>query len=644
VLETRQGLEDPQSSLVHSRSAEEVKVELERILASRVFHAAERQRNFLRYAVEQRLEGHADRIKEYSIATEVFHRGESFDPRLDPIVRIEARKLRLRLAKYYSSEGERDPIRIEFPKGGYAPVFQHCVAAAKATRAPMWAGFSILDSTRWKVAAVVVALLAAAAVAYWLGVDRRAPTVSSHVSSIAVLPFLNLGESREDDYFSDGLTEELIALLGRVPGLQVVARTSSFQFRGKTLDVRDIGQKLNAGTVLEGSVRKYGGGLRVTAQLVDTSNGYRLWSESYDRELKDALAIQREISQAIVSALEGQLGGARKGQHTTAATLGHSVAINPDAHEAYLKGLYFWNKTTSESNKTAQRYLEQAIALEPGYAPAYTALARCYITLPYSTTISPRALTPKIEAAAQQALRLDGTLAEAHVDLAVASSYDYDWSAAEQEFKKALELDPNSAVTRRLYNENYLVKVGRLEESLTETREALKLEPVSVYLTQTIGRSLYYLGRYDEAIDQFHKAQALDPNFAVTNRGLGMVYIQKGMYGDGVRELETARRLMSGDPWIAGLLGYAYGVAGERAKAREILNEFLRQSQRGPFPAVVIAQVYIGLGEKDRAFEWLQKGVEAGDAHILLRADPLYDLLRPDPRFRELLDRMKLPS
>jgi len=314
-LETRQGIADPQGGLIHSRSAAEVKAELKRLLDSRTFRAAERQKDFLRYTVEQRLEGHADRIKEYSIATEVFHRGDSFDPRLDPIVRIEARKLRLRLAKYYSSEGERDPIRIEFPKGGYAPVFRHVLVAAETAQASLAEARPSTDPRfpRWKVAGVVAAiLLLAAAAIYWLGGDRRVATAPSPVTSIAVLPFLTLGENHEDDYFSDGLTEELIELLGRVPGLQVVARTSSFQYRGKTLDVREIGKKLNARTILEGSVRKYGGGLRITAQLVDASNGYRLWSESYDRELKDALAVQREISQAIVSALEGQLNGALK--------------------------------------------------------------------------------------------------------------------------------------------------------------------------------------------------------------------------------------------------------------------------------------------------------------------------------------------
>jgi TolB-like protein/Tfp pilus assembly protein PilF len=647
VLEIHTGLEDPQTGIVGSLSAEEVKVELGRILSSRTFQTAERQREFLRYAVEQKLDGHAERIKEYSIATAVFHRADSFDPRLDPIVRIEARKLRIRLAKYYATEGEHDPIRVEFPKGGYAPVFRHGLVAAKTAPASNAGSGPDADrpSPSWKSVAVVVGvLLIVAGAIYWLGMDRRTTTVSGHVTSIAVLPFLNLGESREDDYFSDGLTEELIELLGRVPGLHVVARTSSFQFRGKTLDVREIGQKLNARTILEGSVRKYGGRLRINAQLADTSNGYRLWSRSYDRELKDALAIQREISQDIVSALEGQLDGARNAPHPPAASLDGKVAIKPEAHEAYLKGLYFWSKSTAESNQTAQNYLEQAIALEPGYAPAYTALARCYITLPYSTSISNRAMISKIEAAAQQALRLDASLAEAHVDLAVAAAYDYAWPAAEREFRKALELDPNNAVTRRLYNENYLVKVGRLEDSLSQTREALKLEPVSVYLTQTVGRSLYYLRRYDEAIDQFRKAEALDANFGMTSRGLGLVYLQQKKYAEGLRELETARRLLSSDPWIAGLLGYAYGVSGEPAKARAILDEFLQQSQRGRFPAVVIAQVYIGLGEKDRAFEWLKKAVEEGDAHVLLRAEPLYDLLRPDPRFAELLEQMKLPA
>ena len=642
--QSRLGVDAPRGGTDWSASAQEIKTQLEKILASRVFRTAERQRDFLRYAVERRLEGSADRIKEYCIGTEVFHRGDAFDPRLDPIVRIEARKLRQRLAKYYAAEGEHDAVRIEFPKGGYTPVFQQVPVPEAEPAGPMAGDPAPKRSLNWNVlvAALAVLILAAAAAGYWLGAGLRASTVSSHATAIAVLPFLNLGESREDDYFSDGLTEELIDSLGRVPGLQVVARTSSYQFRGKTVDVREIGRKLNARTVLEGSVRKYGGRLRIMAQLADASNGYRLWSDSYDRDTKDALAIQREISQAIVRALTGRLGET-SGASPASASIDGPVAVSPEAHEAYLKGLYFWSKNTPDGNWTAQKYLEEAIAKEPGYARAYTALARCYIIRPYLTEVPPSAVVPKIEAAAQKALQLDGSLAEAHVDRAVAAAWAYDWPGSEREFRKALELDPDSAVAHRLYNENYLVKVGRLEESLREVRTALKLEPVSVYLTQTVGRSLYYLHRYDEALEQFRKAQALDPDYGTTNRGLGLLYIQQGRYADGVAELEIATRRMKGDPWIGGLLGYAYGVSGNRAAARRILDGFLEQSKRGPLPSVVIAQIYIGLGDKDRAFAWLRKSVDQGDAHVLLLAEPLYDSLRGDPRFTDLLKRMKLP-
>ncbi len=397
---------------------------------------------------------------------------------------------------------------------------------------------------------------------------------------------------------------------------------------------------LNVRTVLEGSVRQANGRVRITAELDDTSNGFRLWSQSYDREPKDIFLIQREISVAITSALSAALADSRSSTRLTAA-FSHDAAVNAEAYEDYLKGRYFWNRSTVGNVNTAIGYFEQAIAKDPNYALAYVGLAACYVALPRHGMITARDVAPKIRAAATKALALDGTLGEAHLDLAQAFASEFNWLAASSEFSKGLELSPGNAVGHRWYS-SFLAKIGRLDESLVEARKGLELDPVSLIASDTVGGALFHLHRYDEAVDQLNKTLAMDPNYGLARLDLGLVYLQKRMYPQGLAEIHMARQLLEDDPRATAKLGYAYGVANQAPAAREILDGFLDQSRRGRFRSAFMADIFLGLGDKNETFKWLEKSLDEGDSPAL-NEDPAYDAIRPDPRFRMLLSRMKLP-
>jgi len=654
---------------------ESIQEELERILSSRTFHAAEGQKRFLRFAVEYTIAGRPHEVKEYTVGVEVFGRGQAFDPRLDNIVRAEARKLRSRLAKYYISEGEHDSVRIEFPSRGYVPAFREVdLSRVETPEEPVLAtmepeesrvaveanlleqpkeALSKADDSNSVVPAhparpwlrfvlvILVAFVITGVVIYAARQGWSSTRSLPGNPSVAVLPFRNLGDTK-DESFIDGLTDELINSLGRVQGLNVVARRSAFQFRNNTLDIREIGKKLNARTVLEGSVRIYGNRLRITAELDDTSNGYRIWSDSYDRDSKDALFVQQDISRAIVTAL-----GAEFTRDGSANLLKFSpakiAAVNADAYQDYLRGVYFWNKQTSDSIQVAIGYFEQAIAIDPGYAPAYSGLARCYVNLPAFTRVRAREILPKITEIARKDLELDSSLAEPHMALAYVSFLSYDWARAETEFKKGLELGPGDAVAHRWYV-TYLTNAGRLQEALAESEKSPQLDPVSPYMLDGPAFVLYLMRRYDEVIEQSKKVLALDPQFGFAHLRIGAAYLQKRMYPEAIAELQVARRQMRNSPVPAAELAYTYAVSGDVRKAREILRGFLEESTRGPFPPDPIAKVYIGLGDTDRAFEWLGKAVEARDFGLNLKAEPIYDSLRSDPRYEQLLERANLTS
>ncbi len=608
---------------------------LDRLLNSLPFRSADSLREFLRYVVRQSLDGQGDQIKEYTIGVEVFHRKESFDPRRDNVVRAQARRLRAALATYYQSEGAKEAVQIELPHGTYKPVFHHIPQPAPETQK------DALESAGWywkpRRALLGAFVIAVALLAILAAMPRHhSVQASASTPSIAVLPFRFLNEAKDEEFFSDGLTEDLTDSLAQIPGVRVVAPTSAFLYKGKAVDIREVGRELNVGAVLEGSVQRVDNRVRVTAQLGDTATGLHLWSSSYDREMKDVLAIQREISDSITSAL-----GVRLSESKFKPADQSGIAPNSEAYEDYLKGRYFYNMPTLHNLQKAIGYFQEAIRKDPSFAPAYAALAGCYAAIPVWSATPPD-IVSRVRETAMKALALDRSLGEAHVDIAVAYDYDYQWAKAQQEFEQALKLSPGVAMVHIRYG-SHLIKVGRLDEASHEFRQALRLDPVSSNVTRLVAEPFYFARRYEEAIRQNEEALELDPASASNHHLLGTLYVMKGMLPEGIAEIAEAQTLVKDHVWYSGNLGWASALKGDKAKAHAILDHLLKQTADDPFPALEIAHVYMGLGDKDNAFLWLSKAVEAHNPSApIMKVDPMYDSLRQDPRFGRMLQLMNL--
>jgi TolB-like protein len=635
-------------------AVEAIRGELQRILESRTFRAAQGQRKFLAYTVEEVLAGHAHLLKEYVIATEALDREASFDPRLDPIVRTEARKLRARLDKYYQTEGSTDPLRVELRKGSYAPCFHQALPPdpeppieIKEAEAPPVAHVSEvlltpqvqIDQRPWPrkrlLVSFAVLTLAVVGVVLYLAHPRLSETTfAANDTSIAVLPLVNLSDDNEE-FLSDGLTEELINSLRQVQGLQVVARTSAFRFKAKTFDIRAIDQKLHVRAVLVGTVRKFENRLRVEVQLNKAESEYHLWSGSYERDSRNIGTLPPEIASAVMNALGVGLfhGGSQNLIQLVASP-------NSGAHEDYLRGLYFRNRYNVDGLTKAIEYFKQSIAEDPSFAQAYAALADCYAMERPVFATPPLEVVSKIKDAASKALELDGTLGEPHIDLAVSAEYEFDWATAEKEFKKGLELSPGDALGH-LWYAWYLALLGRRDEVLTQRTIATRLDPVSPYALESLGDYYSAVGRYDTAVQHFRNALALEPNFGLAHQDLGDAYLLQGRCENALEELHLANESMPGPRRMADL-GYGYAVCGHTSEARSILSSFLNEPRRGAVPALAIAEIYMGLGDKDRAFAWLEKAIEERDLGMGLKWDGYFGSLRSDPRFNTLLRHMKL--
>lgn len=616
-------------------SPECVRAQLDKILASDAFAGAERPGRFLRFVVEQALAGNP--LKETLLGVEVFGRNPSYDPRLDGVVRVEAVKLRSRLKEYYKTEGAGDPVRIDLPKGGYLPSFETLLSQpAETVAAPpgrVW-------WTDWRVIVPPLALVAIVA-GYLLARKSHPRPASPDSSSIAVLPFVNLSSDKENEYFSDGLTDDLIDALTKVQGLRVVARGSAFQFKGKNPDIRTVGRQLNVATVLEGSVQRSGGRLRITAQLSSVADGYHVWSETYDRRLADVFAVQDEISRAIVAALEVRVAGHPGGR------LVQSSTQDLEAYNLYLQGRFHLNKWRPEGARKGIEYFAQAIAKDPGYAPAYTGMADCYTWLGVFGWTEARQAMPQARRAANRALQLDETLAAAHVSLGyVKALYDWDWPGAEREFKRALELSPGDADVHFAYSVTYLTPLGRLDEALAEIQRALALDPLSPY--KITGAGMIYSDRreYDRAVEQFRKAIELDPSFYHAYEELRGVETVRGRPA-AAHAVMQAMRAAFPNVDDASVRARLAAQQGRQVEARGLIENWIRECNRTERPgkSCYAAQVYASIGEKDLAFEWLEKAYEERSPLLVYaKVMPYYDTLRSDPRFTSLLKRLGLGS
>ena len=454
--------------------------------------------------------------------------------------------------------------------------------------------------------------------------------------SIAVLPFVNLSADPENEYFTDGITEDIINALTKVEELRVASRTSAFAFKRREQDIRKTGEQLNVDTVLEGSVRKAGNRLRITAQLVTVSDGYHLWSERFDREVQDVFAIQDEIARAIVEALKIKLVGPKD------ITLAKRQTDNLEAYNLYLKGRYFWYQRGEGLTKALDCFM-QATERDPGYAQAYVGRADCYNLLGFYNALAPAEAFPGAKSAAKRALELDAMLAEAHTSLAYARMlYDWEWDAAEKGFKRALELNPGYANTHHWYSE-FLMAMGRSDEAIGEAKRAQELDPLGLIISTLLGMALYYARQYDQAIDEFRKVMDMDATVIATNLWLGLAYLQKQSYGDAVRVLERGCALPGARPYMVGFLGLAYGLSGRRDEAVTLLRDLEELSKAAYVSSFAMALVSLGLGHKDEALGLLERAFEERASSLFwLRVDPALDDLRSEPRFEAILGKMGL--
>ncbi len=464
----------------------------------------------------------------------------------------------------------------------------------------------------------------------------RSPSPSLSGKSIAVLPFQNLSDSKEDEYFSDGITDDIIAQLSKITDLKVISRTSVMQYKGSTKSVREIGKDLGVATVLEGSVRRSGNDLRIVAQLIDANNEGHLWVETYNRTLTEVFAIQSDVAQQIAAALQAKLSPVEKSRIEKQQT------ENTEAYQLYLKGRFYWNKRRVDHIETAIEYFTQAIEKDPGYGLAYAGLASSYVLFP-SYGLSPVEWYTKARTAAQRALEIDPTLVEAHAVLGLlAEDSDFDWRGAEHHFRRAIELDPNYPTARQWYA-GMLMYTGRLDEALAEVNRAQELDPLSLIINMALGDALYLMRHYDRALAQYQNTLALDQTFAWAYIGLGEVYVALGRSHEAIAAFRKSDSLGSGSPVGLAYLGRAYISAGRRDDARRILDSLLQFERQGYAVSTGIGYLYFQLGEKEKGLAWLEKAYQAREPELLyLAVDPSLESVRSDSRCVALLKKMGL--
>lgn len=497
-------------------------------------------------------------------------------------------------------------------------------AAARSTASSLFSRV-----TGRKLAVLAVTILAMIGIGVYFLSESQKP-----IDSVAVLPFTNVGADPNTEYLSDGITESLINSLSQVSTLRVLPRSTVFRYKGREVDPQTVGNDLKVSAVLTGRVLQRGDTLNIQTELIDVEKESQLWGDQYNRKLTDILAVQEEITKEISGKLQLKLTGKEQEQ------LARRYTESTEAYQLYLKGRYFATKWTEEGFNKAIAFFHQAIAIDPNYALAYDGLAYCYYVSWYEPDY--KESIAKARAFAKRALEIDPTLAEAHVSLGIILTWDdHDWSAAEEEFRQALELKPNYAPAHLWYGW-YLQTVGRSGESLAEQKRAVELDPLSAEANTMLGIGLFYARKYDEANDQLRRVLELEPNFWFARLYLGRIYVQKGDLPRAIAELEKTRLMEGATPEVLSALGYAYALSEKKDAAQGIITELKEESKRF-VPPYTIAIIYAGLGEKDRAFEFLEREYKESFYYLnLLKVDPELNSLRSDPRFADLLRRMNL--
>jgi TolB-like protein/Tfp pilus assembly protein PilF len=506
-------------------------------------------------------------------------------------------------------------------------------AAVAASRPPT------LRRKRVLIAAAVV-LIAAISMGIWFYLRQANITSLPPEKSIAVLPFENLSEEKGNAYFAEGIQEEILTRLAKIADLKVVSRTSTQQFQSKPVNLFEIAKQLGVANILEGSVQRSADQVRVNVQLVKAATDAHLWADTFDRKLTDIFAVESEIAKTIADTLQAKLTGAEE------KAIAKRPTENPEAHELYLRGRFFWNKRTATDLRTAIDYFNQALGKDPNYALAYAGLADSYDILPVYGATSPADSFPQAKAAAKRALALDDTLAEAHTSLAFSLAYyDFDFEQSLKEFDRAIQLNPNYANAHHWYANGPLSALGQFDRAVAEGTHAVELDPLSLIINANLGQDYFYARRYDEAVIQLRKTIEMDPRFYYAHWMLGPVWQLKGQLNEAIVEYRKAVEL-NDDPSVLALLGQAYARVGQREEAQKILAHLNEEAKSRYVSAYSFTLMYLALGDKERAIDEVERAYRerAGNDIDFIKVDPMLDELRGNPRFEALVQRVFAPK
>ena len=467
-------------------------------------------------------------------------------------------------------------------------------------------------------------------------VAQDAATAGAGRLMLVVLPFENLSGGRKHDYFSEGLTEEMISQLARLSPEQlgVIARTSAMQYKSTTKTAQQIGRELGVSHLLEGSVRRSGERVRITAQLIRVSDATHLWAEGYERSLHDILALQAEVARAIAREIQIKLtvGAQRR--------LDRVAALDPQAHEAYLRGRHLWNRRTEEGMRNSIAQYEEAIRRHPDYAMAYAGVADSYVMLACRGMVSAKETFRKARAAARKALELDGELGEAHGSLAHVRLHDWDWEGLDRDFLRAIELHPAQPIVYYWYGE-FLMSMGRPEEAVAMTRRAQQADPLSPVIGASLAMILYLARNYDEAVKVLQRAHEIDPGHFLPHLRMGLVRLQQKSYAEAIRELQTAAGLANHSTETLAALGTGYAMAGMTGEAQRIVEQLQASQAEHYVLPYNIAKIYAAARDKDKSFEWLERAYQEGNPDLIeLNSEPVFDGLRGEPKFSDLMRRV----
>jgi TolB-like protein len=639
-----------------------VRDHLNEVIASRAFAGSKRAQDFLQLIVEHALAGRFDSLRERMIGAEMFGRPIDYDTANDAVVRVKATEVRRKLAQYYQESEKKPAVRIELPVGSYVPKFEwesleasnqpsaetDLPAFAEETTAQVTSGERPkaeinepprLPGEKSRLASRVlvgvllglglIAIIGYAGFKSWFK-DSNGGT---EIRSIAILPLQNLSGDPGQDYFADGMTEELIADLGQVSALRVISRTSAMTYKGTKKTLPEIAHELGVDAIVEGSVVRERNQVRITAQLIDARTDDHIWAHNYVRDLTSVLALQGEVAQAIADEISINVTPQEQ------ARLARGLPVNREAHDLYLQGVYLLNQGDP---KKAVGYLQEAIDKDPNYARAHAALADGYGWMGEAGWLAYTEAFPRQKTEATKAIELDDSLPQGHAALANAvMDLSWDWTTPEKELKRALELNQNLASVHTTYA-FYLERVGRLPEAIAEVNLVLQLDPVSSRSFYSAGIVYYFAQQYDQALSQLQRAHVLEPHppkylFPFES---GVIYAEKGMYGKAVGEFQK----LGDQPHALGHMGNVYARMERVGEARATIFKLEEHVKKNGIGRYEIALVYAGLGEKDEAFTWLEKSYDARDKGLTyLKIDPCMDPLRSDPRFARLVRRVGLP-